>query len=68
MRREKRIECRMLLRIAVVIDQLGLVGKLPRDLRMLAREVVPGLELLHIDVLGVCSLELNRVISVDDGA
>ena len=67
MRREERVKFRMLLRIAVVVDQLGLVGELPRDLRMLAREVVPGLELLRIEVAGAGSLELGRGISVDDG-
>jgi hypothetical protein len=68
MRREERVECRMFLRVAVVVDQLGLVGELPRDLRILAREVVPDIELLRIDVTGVCSLELGRGISVDDRA
>ena len=58
----------MLLHIAVVIDQLGLVREILRDLRMLAREVAPHLEFLRIDVAGVGSLELDRGVSVDDSA
>jgi hypothetical protein len=68
MRREEHVEFRMLLRVAVVINQLGPVGEFPRDLRMLAREVAPGLEPLSIDVASVRSLELGRGISVDDCA
>jgi hypothetical protein len=58
----------MLLRIAVVNDQLGLVAEIFRDLRMLIRKVVPGLKLLRIDVAGVGSPELDRGVSVDDSA
>src|SRR5208337_3196102 len=66
MRREERAECRMLLRIGVIVDQRGRVGELVRDLRMLAREVIPELELICVDIASIGGFELSSCISVDD--
>ena len=68
MRREERTELRMLLRIGVVIDQPGIVSKLARHLRMPAREVVPGLELVRVDIPAIGRFEYGRRISVYDSA
>jgi len=66
MRREERAECRMVLRIDFVIDQCGPVGELLRDLRMLAREVIPELELATVDIARIGGFELGSCVSVRD--
>ena len=68
MLRKELAECGMLLRVGVVIDQRGLVSELLRDVRVLAREGVPGRQLLRVDIAAVGSLEYGRRVSTDDGA
>src|ERR1700685_1453642 len=45
---EERAELRMLLGVPLVIDQRRIVRKLARDLRMPARELVPGLKPVRV--------------------
>ena len=68
MGREELAEFRMVPRIAVAVDQRGLVSQLTRDVGMLACEAVPGLKLLQIDIARIGGFELDRGVSVDDGA
>src|SRR5258707_1380634 len=68
MRRKELAELGVLLRVAVVVYQGRLIGEFTRDIRMLAREAAPGLKLLQIDIAHMGGFELDRGVSVDDGA
>ena len=68
MRGEERLKFRMLLLVVGVVDQRRPVGEFACDLRILASEIAPGVEFLHVDIASVGGFGLDRGIPIDHNA